>query len=217
MPNQTRGAAWALCGERLVRHITMRRLSTALLGLASIVAFQRSLHAQGARPRRPGDGVLILEPMSVIAAKPSRSPDHERLQAERLASRDSLLRELDLARGRWARQSPRRVRYRLRQICYCVASVGVSRDFIVEATGDSVVAATNGGILTLVPSPGQHAPSIGYLFELAERAIRGNADQIIVTFDALLGIPTRVFVDPRAGTTDDEDDVLVSDIAVIRG
>jgi hypothetical protein len=38
---------------------------------------------------------------------------------------------------------------------------------------------------------------------------------VIVTFDPVLGIPTRVFEDDQVGATDDELDIFVSHIGVV--
>ena len=156
----------------------------------------------------------MLKQVSVTAALPLS--DHEIYQAARLASRDSLLRELRAARQHWAAQHAPRIAYRLRQVCGCVASVAASSDITVQAVGDSVVKVTNRRASpTDFQLPNRQPATVASLLDLAEKAIRGNADQITVAFDPVLGIPTRVYVDGRVGVTDDEDDIIITDITVI--
>ena len=159
----------------------------------------------------------MLDTVKVTATPPRPVNDHEVFQAERAASRDSLLRELSAARSRWTQHSRSRVRYRWDDHNYSVMSVTASSDLLVEAIGDSVVSMRNErSIPTLYADPSHDKPTAAFLFRLAEAAIRGEADRIVVTFDAVLGMPTRVFVDRRVGTSDDEDDIVVKDIQVIR-
>jgi hypothetical protein len=167
------------------------------------------------QPVAPRDSTTVLPPIHVTAALPKTQ--RELYQEARRASRDSMLKELAEARQRWARQGGPRVRYRWQEVCYCIFSVQASSDITVEAVRDSIISIVNGrSIASSYESSGRTRPSISYLMSLADKAIRGNADEIIVTFDPLLGIPTRVYVDPIVGMTDDEVEIRITDIHVIR-
>ena len=54
----------------------------------------------------------------------------------------------------------------------------------------------------------------GPRLRLAEAAIRGNADRITLTFDSVLGVPTRIYVDHELRSTDEEDDHVVYELIV---
>jgi hypothetical protein len=95
-------------------------------------------------------------------------------------------------------------------------AVAASRDVAVEVAGDSLATIRNDSASTRDSSATRYLFSVSYLFELAEQAIRGNAEHIIVAFDPILGVPTRVLVDERVNTTDDEDSFVISDIVVVR-
>jgi hypothetical protein len=53
------------------------------------------------------------------------------------------------------------------------------------------------------------------LFAYVEEAIRGDADRIVVTFDRMLGIPSRIMMDPMVYASDDQLDVTVSHIVIV--
>ena len=170
--------------------------------------------AQKTAPRPARDSVHVLEQVRITAAIPQN--DHEISQKLRVASRDSLLWELRTARQHWAAQHAPRIAYRVRRACGCIMSVTESSDITVEAVGDSILTLTDRrDIPTDFRLPNRHTPTVAALLDLAEEAIRGNADQITVAFDPVLGIPTRVYVDQRVTVTDDEEDIIVADITVI--
>lgn len=174
------------------------------------------VEAQATPLRPPRDSVHVLTQVRITAASEVPRNDHEISQKVRVASRDSLLRELRTARQHWTAQHAPRIAYRVRRACGCIMSVTASSDITVEAVGDSLVTLTNmRDIPTDFQLPNRHPPTVAALLDLAEEAIRGNADEVAVTFDPVLGIPTRVFVDQRVAATDDEEDIIVANITVI--
>ncbi|MDQ6633350.1 MAG: DUF6174 domain-containing protein [Gemmatimonadota bacterium] len=118
-------------------------------------------------------------------------------------------------RERWRRQGSPRLSYRVKMACFCIRVPPVPEYATVHAAGDSVLSVVDERgrpARTFHPTSGR--PSIRWLFDYAEEAIRGDANGIIVTFDPVLGIPTRIQVDPSAYTSDDELDVTVSQIVI---
>lgn len=133
----------------------------------------------------------------------------------RAASRDSLLDQLASARARWSRQQKPRLRFRVQMLCFCLASPPLPLYAMVEIAGDSVVSVIDqNGRPTRTIHPTTGRPSVTWLFAYAEEVIRGDADEVTIAFDPVLGIPTRIRVDPRVFVTDDELDVIVSHLAV---
>ncbi|MCY7380169.1 MAG: DUF6174 domain-containing protein [Gemmatimonadaceae bacterium] len=137
-------------------------------------------------------------------------------QAIRDATRDSLLLELAAGHERWAKQGAPRISYRVQELCFCPTIGDISASTTILAVGDSVHAVVNAiGEPTQSLYPNDGRPSIPFLFERAEAAIRGNADGIVVTFHPIFGFPTRVAVDRRVNVTDDELDIVVSHISLV--
>ena len=176
----------------------------------------RTSEAQPAHRSARRDSVLTLPRVTVEGFGSIHSPDHARLAQQRQATRDSLLAELAAARGRWRQHGGYRVRYRIRELCFCLASWELPEYATVTASGDSVYSVVNQrGEPTALIHPLKGQPSIAFLFDRAEAVIRGSAEEVIVTFDPVWGIPTRVFEDLWVGVTDDELDIIVSHIEEI--
>ena len=199
--------------ERLVarrrvaaKALTMRSPLVALLASLGLLAVHRSASAQQPPPAAPKYTVTAIESVPSMA---------DYFRAKRRESRDSLLVQLSAARDRWRRQGSPRLSYRVKMACFCVSVVSVPEYASVDAVGDSALSVVDqGGRPARSRLPTNGRPSIRWLFDYAEKAIRGDADRIIVTFDPVLGIPTRILVDPMAYASDDELDVTVSQIVV---
>lgn len=190
----------------------LRSVAIALLALCAAAPASAGQQGQRSAPR---DSATRLPRVNVTAPNEMRSPDHAALQRRREAMRDSLLGELAAARTRWKSHAADRVTYRLTERCFCAATWELPKYATVFAVGDVVYRVVNqrGEPATLLyPPSGQ--PSISFLFDRAEAAVRGRADEVIVAFDRESGIPTRIFEDALAGTTDDELDIVVTHIEV---
>ncbi len=194
----------------------MEKRFALLVALIGTVASPHSGQGQSTRRPPPRDSVLVLPRILVQSGVVAHWPDHEALQRARAVSRDSLLGELASARGRWTQFRPRMVTYRLQELCFCARTGGLPKYVTVTEQADSVIRVVNelnAPDSPLYPLAGP--PSVAFLFERAEAAIRSGADDVVVTFDAVSGVPTRVFTDWRVGTTDDELDIIVSDISLL--
>ena len=181
-----------------------------MLVAIGFAALPRTGQAQQSRRRPPRDSAVALDRVVVVSSPDVVWPDHGRYQSARQASRDSLLRQLAAARERWRQQGALRVSFRVQMLCFCMRTDELPVYTTVEAVGDvvlSVVDQRGQAASALKPADGR--PSVPFLFTSAEAAIRGTADLIIVTFDPVLGIPTRILVDDQVGTTDDELDIIV--------
>lgn len=186
------------------------------IAVCIVCAAARTSEGQLARRATTRDSVLMLPRVTVESGIEVRWPDHAKLQRQRQATRDSLLGELAAARGRWRRLGADRVRYRITEQCFCLATWELPVYATVSASGDSVQSVVNQrGEPTALIYPLTGLPSIAFLFDRAEAAIRGAAELVIVTFDPVSGIPTRVFKDDQVGASDDELDIVVSHIEVV--
>ena len=190
----------------------MHRIGVVVIIMGSLAAPLFAVKAQsGTTKRAQHDSVLVLKPVQTTAMPVQVWPDHAALRAATRAARDSLLRELASARERWAPNATRRIEYRLQEPCSCVFSVSSSTDLNISAIGDSIITIHNNRSIPADTST--HARrSVGYLFARAEQAILTDADEVVVVFDPVFGIPRRIWVDPNKAGTDDEYELLVSDI-----
>lgn len=205
----------ALYRYRLDRLLNMRKRAIVALALCGLGSPAVSLRAQArASEHVRRDSVLVLEPIHTTAMPEVRWPNHAVLRAANRAARDSLLRELEAARQRWAHRSAQNVTYRLREPCHCIFSTASLADVVVSARGDSVIDVRSVGTAPTLTDPFTFQQrSVAYLFARAERAILADADEIVVLFDPVFGIPRRIWVDPNQGATDDEFEMVITDIA----
>jgi hypothetical protein len=185
----------------------MRSTFVAPLACLGLLAVHRSAPAQQPPPSVPTYTVTAIDSVLALGG--------DYFRAKRRASRDSLLAQLSAARARWHLQGSPRLSFRVKMACFCTGVPPAPEYATVEAAGDSVLSVVDQRgrpARSLHPTNGR--PSIRWLFAYAEEAIRGDADMIIVTFDPVLGIPTRIMVDPMAYASDDQLDITVSHIVI---
>ena len=177
-----------------------RNLAAALALLAGFLITAGAGDLAGQTPDTVGVETIVI----------SRSY-RDVLRQRRNASRDSLLQELDAAKGRWAAPRTGRVRYRVEIRCFYIRIPRPPAYTIVELSGDSVLSVRDSIGATakpLYPADGQQ--SARWLFDVAEAAIRGSDDRVDVIFDDALGLPLLVRTDSQFARTDDELEIRVT-------
>ena len=198
----------AVAGDPIADIVTLER-PVLVVSRGRIVRDDRARFPGGAA----GASGLAAQTPDTAAVEPvavSRSY-REILQQRRNASRDSLLQELDAARGRWRSQRARSFRYRVEIRCACIRIPRPPAYTIVEVSGDSVLSvrdSTGAAANPFYPVDGQQSPR--WLFAIAEAAIRDSADRVDVIFDDVSGLPLLVRTDEQFNRTDDELEVRVT-------
>ena len=189
------------------RRLTSVKAQSRIWLLAAAAALSSGRAAVAQPPGR--------DTIRVVAPTPN---PRETYRAERDATRGVLLADLAAARERWRAAGTPRLQFRIQFECYCFGVPALPLYAMVDARGDSVLSVVDQEgrpTRTLYPQDGQ--PSVPWLFAFAEDAIRGSADRVAIAFDAALGIPTRIVLDPRVNAIDDELVIAVSHIAIAAG
>ena len=115
--------------------------------------------------------------------------------------------ELEDAEQRWADAAIDAYTYELTWRCFCPAG-GVP--VAIEVQGGEVVAATPAEPLDEVPDD-----TVPDLFAIVSDAIASEPDSLDVTYDATLGYPTRLDVDPMVNALDEEYGFEARDLAPV--
>ncbi|MDJ0599268.1 MAG: DUF6174 domain-containing protein [Crocosphaera sp.] len=115
---------------------------------------------------------------------------------------DSLLiQELKENRQLWRSQQLKNYQYIYQQQCFCTPpsniplKVSIRNDKITQ-----VVNLNNDQLITDLTFP----QTIDQLFNIIKDAIKGNADEILITYDKTFGYPTRVAIDYQKILADEE-------------
>ena len=112
-----------------------------------------------------------------------------------------LIQELEENRQIWRSQSSENYQYIYQQQCFCTPpsntplKVSVKNDKITE-----VINLTNNQTITALIFP----KTIEELFNIIEQAIKRDADEILINYDASFGYPTRIAIDYQKVLADDE-------------
>ena len=114
----------------------------------------------------------------------------------------SLLREeLQENRQLWRSQTLKDYQYIYQQQCFCPPPSNNSLEVFVK--NDTIIKTVNlnnnENIKDLT-----FAKTVEELFNIIEDAIKRNADEILITYDSLLGYPTRVAIDYEKILADEE-------------
>ena len=118
--------------------------------------------------------------------------------------------ELRENRAKWQSQGARDYSYRLQIGCFCPQEI--TQPVIVEVrdgVATSIVYAEGGASAT--SEIFQSYDTIDELFATVQGAINDKVDEVTVTYDAGLGYPIRIYIDPRKTAIDEERALTVSD------
>lgn len=116
------------------------------------------------------------------------------------------------ARDRWTSNHPASYDFTMRRLCFCPA----------EFTNPVIVAVRNGVVESRryessgQPLPANYAqsfPTIDGLWEIVDDAARRNAAKLDVTYDPVLGYPTRIDIDYDTRLADEEVTIVVTRFA----
>ncbi len=107
--------------------------------------------------------------------------------------------ELADARELWEAEGPADYRFLVRRECFC----GNTGDFLVVVEDGVTVAARRAETGEAVEML-DDLPGVDGLFDLLEAALSRPADRVLAEFDADLGFPTSIDVDPDFQVSDDE-------------
>ncbi len=115
---------------------------------------------------------------------------------------------LDAAEERWQAEGPGSYVFAIRRNCFCA----------LEWIGPARLSVENGIVVESVyvdsglPVPdGFEFPTVDALFELVRAAYEADADQVTVTYDPQLGVPTEAWIDYSEMTADEELGWLVTE------
>ena len=116
------------------------------------------------------------------------------------ASRSAALDTLAAARARWAAARMRSYSYELTMSCFC--GFAGPNPVVVGVRDDRVVAVRDTAGRAAASGTGR-GRTIEEWFSIVDGAIRGDAEAVTIAYDASLGYPTLVDVDPAIFTSDD--------------
>ena len=173
---------WA---ARALRYSAVRKL--AVIGAVTVCLAGCGVESSTPLPP-PG-------PFEPNTATQSRPPDPRPQPSDRT----KLLGQLDAARAYWGVEGPMTYELTVSLKCFCDQGV----PFVSRVTGGTVVRST-GGQRRDGRSWGPSLRTVELLFSEARRAIDSDADEVEVEFDPRFRYPTRISIDRRRHTFDDE-------------
>ena len=113
--------------------------------------------------------------------------------------------ELSANRRKWDLAGPADYTYEFRRICYCLLeAVQAVRITVRDGAVESVVSASSGDPIPPDDVDDHFRVTIDSLFALVAAAAGGEADEVRVTYDPVLGYPREIFIDYYAMAIDDE-------------
>ena len=121
--------------------------------------------------------------------------------------------ELQRAVLRWQAHRPAAYRYTLERSCYCLDRY--TTPIVIEVHGATATAAHFESSGEAVAVPSTLAPPIEELFARVADALSRDADHVDAHYDDARGYPTRVFIDYRARSADDELGFTVRDFHAV--
>lgn len=119
---------------------------------------------------------------------------------------DSVQAELLRAQSRWERSGITRYQYTAAWQCFCMPNY--IADVTVDVQDDDVLSITFVDITGDVPDPERYG-TIDAFFARIQDAIDRDAAAITAEYDAMLGYPTRVFIDYEEMIADEEQGFII--------
>jgi hypothetical protein len=123
-------------------------------------------------------------------------------------------RELKHNRDLWAAQKIANYRYSFQQICFCQQEV--TKPVVIEVRGGARSSITRPAGQPPQPEHFEGFDTVDKLFDVVQRAMDTKPDELSVTYDEQYGYPTRIKIDQRLNTSDDETTYIVSNFEVIK-
>ena len=121
------------------------------------------------------------------------------------ATRPDALGGFELNHAKWLDKGPASYAYEFRRSCFCLpAAVEPVRITVANGQVQGVVSVTTGDPIAPTDVDRFFRITIDSLFGRLAAAIREGADDIDVTYDAVLGYPRQIYIDYDFGFADDE-------------